>query len=454
MIGISATTIRPTAPHGGRRPLRPTVLGSLAVAAGVVLLVASALLVTRQAAPVAAPTSGVLEATNGLVTFWEQRIAADPHDTTAYNHLADGYLRRARQTGDVADYDRAEIALRASLRELPNANPDAMLRLAAVRGAKHEFRDSLGIVNEALRQAPDEPYGLGVLGDDQFALGQYEEAAATYASLLRIAPGLSANARQANIDELRGDLTRAGYAWQNALASDTRMRPEDTAWANTEFGNFRLLHGDLNAADEAYTTALSAYPSYVNALAGRAGVHAARGDYAEAARLYAAVAQRYPAPQYVIALGDVYTAMGKHDDARRQYALVRVIDRLYRSSGVNTDLQMALFYADQNTDLDEALRVARAAEADRPGIDADDALAWVLYRRGDLTEARAHAEHALRYGTQNPLFLFHAGMIAAAQHDTAAARAHLDGALKANPTFNILRVPEAKATLKQLGGAQ
>ena len=232
------------------------------------------------------------------------------------------------------------------------------------------------------------------------------------------------------------------------------MRPEDTAWANTEFGNFRLLHGDLNAADEAYTTALSAYPSYVNALAGRAGVHAARGDYAEAARLYAAVAQRYPAPQYVIALGDVYTAMGKHDDARRQYALVRVIDRLYRSSGVNTDLQMALFYADQNTDLDEALRVARAAEADRPGIDADDALAWVLYRRGDLTEARAHAEHALRYGTQNPLFLFHAGMIAAAQHDTAAARAHLDGALKANPTFNILRVPEAKATLKQLGGAQ
>ena len=450
MSGMSFATTGSASPGSDRRVLIPALVSMVA---GVLLLVASLVLATRQAPEATTPTD-VLRSTNDLVAFWEQRVAHDPHDTTAYHHLADGYLRRARQTGDVADYDRAEVALRASLREIPNDNADALLRLAAVRGAKHEFRDSLALVQQALAMAPDDPYGLSVLGDAQFALGEYADAARSYGRLLELAPGLSSFSRLAAIYELHGDVSAAALTWQNAISSDGGTVPENSAWALTESGNFSLLHGDRARAEDAYTGALRAYPGYVHALAGQAAVHAARGEYAEAARLYVIVTERQPIPAYVIALADVYRAMGRTEDAARQVALVRAIDTLYRANGVNTDLPMALFYADQNTNLDEALRIARAAVADRPGIDADDALAWVLYRRGDLVEARAAAEHALRFGTQQPLYLYHAGMIATAQHDDTAARGYLERALAINPAFHVLHAPEARATLSHLGGAR
>jgi tetratricopeptide (TPR) repeat protein len=148
----------------------------------------------------------------------------------------------------------------------------------------------------------------------------------------------------------------------------------------------------------------------------------------------------------------VYAAAGRPADAARQYALVDAIDQLYRASGVNTDLQAALFLADHDRDLEESLRTARAAAEDRPSIQAADTLAWALYKSGRFEEARAHAEDALRLGTQQPLYLYHAGMIAAAQGDASAARDYLGRALAINPRFHVLHAEEAAATLKQLGG--
>ena len=68
-----------------------------------------------------------------------------------------------------------------------------------------------------------------------------------------------------------------------------------------------------------------------------------------------------PLPEYAIALGDVYAEMGDRQKADEQYDLVREIDRLYRANGVNTDLEIALFYADHDLDLQTSLEKARSA---------------------------------------------------------------------------------------------
>ncbi len=113
---------------------------------------------------------------------------------------------------------------------------------------------------------------------------------------------------------------------------------------------------------------------------------------------------------------------------------------------------MALFLADHDCDLDESLHQARAASIDRPSIQAADTLAWALYKTGQFEEARQQAEQALRLGTQQPLYLFHAGMIAARQSDTLAARDYLNRALTLNPHFHVLHAAEARRMLDQLGG--
>ncbi len=72
---------------------------------------------------------------------------------------------------------------------------------------------------------------------------------------------------------------------------------------------------------------------------------------------------------------------------------------------------MALFFADHDLNLDEAVRQARSVYDARPSIQAADALAWALYKSGQQGEALEHSREALRLGTQDATMLFHAGMI-------------------------------------------
>ena len=53
------------------------------------------------------------------ITFFETRAAADPIDFVSLNILASEYLQRARETGDVADYNRAEYAANSFARAHP-----------------------------------------------------------------------------------------------------------------------------------------------------------------------------------------------------------------------------------------------------------------------------------------------------------------------------------------------
>jgi tetratricopeptide (TPR) repeat protein len=400
-----------------------------------------------------ATVSPLLAETNDLVSFWEARVEKDAYDFTAYNKLADAYLRRARQTGDVSDYGRAQTALEQSLDVLPAGNLDAQLQLAFVKITQHDFRGGMALAQDALQDLPGDAYSLGIVGDAQLSLGQFAAADPTYLVMAKAAPGLSSFTRLASVYELRGDLTQAELSYKNAVDIDAGARPENTSWALVQLGNFYETIGKPDDAEDAYQRALQAYPGYVAALAGLANVDATRGKFDDAIALYKDVTARYPNPTYVIALGDIYTAAGKPEEASKQYGLVGVIDQLYRANGINTDLQMAMFFADHDRNLAESLQQARAAAQDRPSVQSADALAWALYKTGDYEDARAQAEQALSLGTRQPLYFFHAGMIAAKQGDTRAARDYLGRALAINPHFHVVYATEAKQTLDQLGGA-
>jgi len=217
-----------------------------------------------------------------------------------------------------------------------------------------------------------------------------------------------------------------------------------------QLGNLYFNRGDLAAAEQTYQHAVTQLPNDVHALAGVARVHAARGEYATAIQLYADVTQRMPLPEYVIALGDVYTKQGDQQQAQHQYDLVTAIDTLSATNGVNTDLETALFFADHDIDLETSLGKARAAYATRPSTHAADVLAWTLYKTGNSTEAQQYAAEALALGTRDPVKLFHAGMIAHALGQNEQARVYLQEALDLNPHFSLLHAERAAATLEQL----
>src|SRR6266536_249691 len=126
-------------------------------------------------------------------------------------------------------------------------------------------------------------------------------------------------------------------------------------------------------------------------------------------------------PAYVIALGAVYRAEGRAAAAARQYGLVRAEERLYAANGVNVDVELALFDDDHHGDVPAALRRMRALVRIQPSVTVEDALAWTLFRAGDLRAALAASNKALRLGTRDASFLYHRGAIEAALHMRTAA---------------------------------
>jgi Tfp pilus assembly protein PilF len=129
------------------------------------------------------------------------------------------------------------------------------------------------------------------------------------------------------------------------------------------------------------------------------------------------------------------------------------MQQLFKANGVDTDLELALFDADHGQDPAGTLALARAVYARRPSVKAADTLAWALFKAGQPAEARRYADQALRLGTHDALMLYHAGVIAQAAGDTAAARDFLTRALSLNQHFSPLYAPLAQQALTRLNTA-
>jgi len=377
-------------------------------------------------------------------------VRANPDDTQSLLTLGLAWYQHARETADPSDYGRADQSFDRLLALKPS-DTEGLIGKATIALARHQFANALALGDTARDQAPATARVWGVVGDALVELGRYDESAAAVQKMVDIRPDLSSYSRVSYQRELRGHLDSAITAMEAAVLAggpDT----ENTEYVRVLLGNLWFLAGDLDKAGASYAASLAHSPGYVYALAGLARVAAARGDLAGAIDLYQQATDRVPFPDLLIALGEAQEADGRTVDSAATYRFVRDIEALFTANGVNTDLDIALFEADHG-DVNLALTRAQAAYAEAPTVRAADALGWALYRNGRFADARPFAQEALRLGSIEPAYLFHAGMIAAAQGDVAAARQWLSASLARNPGWSPLRAPIARQTLDGLSAA-
>ncbi|MGI8884778.1 MAG: tetratricopeptide repeat protein [Pyrinomonadaceae bacterium] len=170
-----------------------------------------------------------------------------------------------------------------------------------------------------------------------------------------------------------------------------------------------------------------------------------------AVALYKSAVERTPSPEYIAPLGDLYAKLGRPDEARQQYEQVEFIEKMGASAGTYTN-QLALFWANHDMRLDDALAAAMSERAARNDIYTADILAWCFYKKGRFAEAKIAIDEALRLGTREPRLLYHAGMIAAATGDNQKSVEYLEQALKINPKFDVLQADVAREKLNELNG--
>lgn len=444
--GCAATTVTPPASMRTNSP----GTSSAAVASGDVVLGSGSLSTAPNAAP-SSPAPSVVPAvtsrTVAEIARLEAAIAANPADGDAQRDLGFALLQRVRETADPSLYTPAAEAFEIA-RTLA---PDDALALAGIGGlelGKHQFADALVTGRKAVKLSPNLAAARAVVVDALVELGRYDEADAAAGEMLAIQADLSTLARVSYLAELHGHLDLALTAMQMA-AKTPGLASENIAFVDAQLGNLLVYTGDRHGAANAYERALTELPGHAPSLAGEGRLAVGAGDPASAIPLFQRAADIVPLPEYVIALGEAQTAAGLPDEAARNFKLARAEIQLFAGLGVVVDVDLALFEADHG-DATAALRYAEAGYAATPTVRAADAMAWVLHRLGRDKEAKRRSDEALRLGSREPLLRYHAGAIAAALGDTAAARRDLQIALATDPGFSATGAAEARRILDSL----
>ncbi|MDP9343119.1 MAG: tetratricopeptide repeat protein [Actinomycetota bacterium] len=390
--------------------------------------------------------SGTLQ---DAIASLQQRLRAAPEDWQSWANLGLAYVQEARVTADPRYYPKAQGALERSLRLQPDGNFSAYTGEGALALARHDFAGGLRWGDKARAVNAYNGNVYGVIGDAQIELGRYHRAFATIQHMVNLKPDLSSYARVSYARELQGDVPGAIQAMR--MAFDAAGTPDDQAFAAYYLGELYFNSDRTDRAAAWYRRGAQLAPEYFPPQEGLARVAWADGDVQEAIRLYRGIVSRYPLPQYVIALGDQYTATGQTAEAQRQYALVRVEEKLFQANGVNVDLELALFDADHGNPR-AAVAAAKTEWGRRHSVLVADALGWALHANGHDAEALRYATFATKLGYRNALLYFHRGMIEKALGDAPAARRDLQAALDINPRFSILYSPVAAQALAALGG--
>jgi tetratricopeptide (TPR) repeat protein len=405
---------------------------------------------TVTAPPPAEPLPSDEELTAETIRFLEERVHADPLDFIAYNKLCGYYLQRQRELGDVQYLELALRAARASLKAIPaEQNPGGLAVLARAEFTTHDFAATRDHARQLILLEPRKGYPYELLGDALLELGDYDGAESAFTQLERLQgpQSLSVNLRRGHVALLRGQVDEARTRYQLALALALDPVPPDretVAWCRWQLGELAFAQGDYEQAEQRYREALTTFPDYYRALAALGRVRAARGDLPDAIKQYEQVIKRLPDPLNVAALGDLYKLAGREREATAQYALVEQIARLSALNGALYNRQLALFYADHDMKPDEAYQLAAREYQVRQDIYGADAVAWTALKAGKLAAAQTAIKDALKLGTRDAKLLYHAGLIARAAGDQAAAHDYLQRALALNPQFDPLQAKFAQ----------
>jgi len=397
--------------------------------------------------------AGGLVPPNERVAFWEQRVAA-AGTTPSYLdliYLADAYLDRSRASGDLGDLTRAQTALGRAATVTPDPK-GVEIRQALVAFSLHDWPLAERLADELLASDPTNLAALGLSGDVYLETGRIEAARDRYTTLEGLISSPAVWSRIGRLAFLTGDPAAAIRLVSRASAAAVEEGAADAvAFYRFQLAELYRQTGQLDSAAAAYEAALEALPSYLPASVGLARIREAQGRRDEAIGLLEGAVARLPQPETVAMLGDLYALSGDQRRADQTYALVDRIAEVARATGSVYDRQLTIFDADHDRELAAAVARARDELRVRPDVYGYDALAWTLFKSGDLEAAATAAGRALALGTPDPRIAYHAGMIAAAQGRLEAARVLLTAAVDGAAMLPPLQVPVARAALAGLG---
>ncbi len=386
------------------------------------------------------PTRGSVTLALGReIAFYQTRLQSDPDSGLNRSLLAGTYLRMARATGDTSWYLLAERTAQESLAKLPFHNDGAIIVLARVATAKHDFAEALRLTQKVANHQD----ALPTIVTANLATGKLDAASQAATALVKRSPALNTLTLQALVQVAQGQDQAAIDSFRQAIAEEEPEETGSSVWARTLLGRLYFKRGQLDPARQLYQSALNVIPDYPPALLNLAELEVRMGNYRQAERNYSRffiTSQRSPAVYDHVVMRGMARVRELQGDAAgasqwREQAKARLRDDL-ATFGHRRELVRLLLERGTAEDLKEALSLMQTEVQVRRDAETLDTLAAVLSRLGRWQEARQMMQEALRSGIRDPALFDRASTIEQRLGNQAEARRFSQLVQNTDPTFD------------------
>ena len=337
--------------------------------------------------------------------------------------------------GNLVQLSTVERAIDHALPLLANPG-DLYLLKANVAFKLHKLAE----VEAALVAVPsvyDSNEGRLIRADLNFQHGKYREAKTGYLEVLRAERSWGALARLAYFHGKMGDVAGADRLYEEAEDQLTAKEMRSYAWLEVQWGFLAFAHGRYGEAQSRYARAEAAYPGYWLVAEHAAELMAAEGKYREAIEIFESINLTTDRPDLQQAIGELYEIA---DDAARARSWHRKALTGYLESAQGGEVHyyhhLADYYSDVAMDGNQAVRWAQADLQLRENFSTQAALAWALYRNGQLDEACDWIGRALASGVVDAHLYSRAAKIHASAGNTDGGRSYMEHATRLNPSIN------------------
>lgn len=382
------------------------------------------------------------EALQQEIAFYQQRLAVDAKSGLNRAALAGVYLKMARATGEGSWFLLAEQAAQRSIADLPFDNKGALLVLARIAEARHDFPTALRFVKQV---GFDNEDAIALTVTSHLAMGKVSEASAAAEALVNRLPNLGSLTLRALVREAEGRDAEVLQDFQQAIAAEEPGEVAGSARVRSLLGRFYARRGQLVQAKALFLEALRLVPRYQLALIYLADLEVRSGNYREAESYYSKVSAYSGGVATVFdrtvdrgmarvkeLQGDAIASEKLRDKAEAGLRQEQVSGGF----GHRRDLARLLLEKGRSQDVTEALALMQQEVKIRRDALTLDTLAWALSSAGDWKGADRVMGEILRSGIRDAAIFYRASAIARALGKDAESRDYVQKAKEIDPTFD------------------
>ncbi|TAE08001.1 MAG: hypothetical protein EAZ94_26725 [Oscillatoriales cyanobacterium] len=382
------------------------------------------------------------EAIQQEIAFYQQRLAVDSKSGLNRAALASAYLKMARVTGEGGWFLLAEQAAERSIALLPFDNKGALLVLARIAEARHDFATALRLAKQV---GFDNEDAIALSITSHLATGKISDASIAAEALVNRIPNLGSLTLRALVRESQGRDAEVLQDYRQAMAAEEPGEIAGSARVRSLLGRFYARRGQFVQAKALFLEALRLVPRYPLALIYLGDLETRQGNYREAEANYSKVSAYSGGAATVFdRLVDRGMARVKElqGDARSSAKLRDKAEAGLRQEQVSggfghrRDLASLLLEKGRSQDVAEALLLMQDEVKIRKDAVTLDIYAWALSSAGEWQKADRVMADIVRSGIRDAGIFYRAGAIAKTLGKDAESRAYFQQAKEIDPSFD------------------